>query len=100
MIVYNVDGEVIEKFVTRKRESGRLVGANVSVGVTDEFMSLVKANAANHAGPLNELARAGRIWSLIVESARNSAEPGVLFLDRYNGESNSWYYAEIEATNP
>jgi ribonucleoside-diphosphate reductase alpha chain len=107
MLVYNVDGEVIEKFVTRKRESGRLVGANVSVGVTDAFMTKVKRHIADKANErYNEFVttadnyEAHRIWSLIVESARNSAEPGVLFLDRYNGESNSWYYAEIEATNP
>jgi len=40
------------------------------------------------------------IWDLIIESAWASAEPGVVFLERYNQESNSWYFAPIVATNP
>lgn len=108
MLVYNVDGPVIEKFITRKREPGRLVGANVSVGVSDEFMKRVKRydpwKDEDTLLPLPGMdakdREAHRIWTLIVESAHASAEPGVIFIDRYNKESNSWYYAPIDCTNP
>lgn len=107
MIVYNVDGPVIEKFVTRKREPGQLVGANVSVGISDEFMSKAKGyqEAVDDGedwmfADFPEYVEAHRIWSLIVESAHASAEPGVLFMGRINNEANSWYYATIDATNP
>lgn len=103
MLVYNVDGPVVEKFITRKREPGRLVGANVSVGITKEFMERVKRYFEHDTidGTFaDEDAEAARIWNLIIESAHASAEPGVLFIDRYNEMSNSWYYAKIEATNP
>ena len=40
------------------------------------------------------------IWMTIVESAWKSAEPGIIWLERYNKLSNSWYFHRIVATNP
>ncbi|MNR46955.1 ribonucleotide-diphosphate reductase subunit alpha [compost metagenome] len=40
------------------------------------------------------------MWNDIIESAWASAEPGIVFMEHYNFESNSWYYATIIATNP
>src|SRR5690606_10956484 len=36
----------------------------------------------------------------IIQSAWASAEPGIVWMERYNKESNSWYFHEIVATNP
>lgn len=44
--------------------------------------------------------KARDLWDLIMVCARYSAEPGVIFIDRCNKESNSWYYAPIVVTNP
>lgn len=44
--------------------------------------------------------KARDLWDLFMVSARYSAEPGVIYLDRYNKESNSWYYSPILVTNP
>lgn len=95
MIVCNDDNENIEKFITRKTKSGFLSGANISVGISDSFMSEVK-----HAKENSINNKYSNLWNLIIKSAWKSAEPGVIFLERYNKESNSWYYAYIEATNP
>lgn len=106
MLVMNVESPCIEKFITRKREVGRLVGANISVAVTDAFMGRVKRHYRWMRGTTNQAADmwgdedAYRIWSLIIESAHASAEPGVLFVDTINNESNSWYYEKLETTNP
>lgn len=40
------------------------------------------------------------MWDFINTAARYSAEPGIIFIDRYNKEANSWYYAPIVVTNP
>jgi ribonucleotide reductase alpha subunit len=40
------------------------------------------------------------LWMTTVQSAFASAEPGIIFLERYNKQSNSWYFHVIVATNP
>lgn len=40
------------------------------------------------------------LWIDTVQSAWQSAEPGVIYLERYNNMSNSWYFHKIIATNP
>lgn len=44
--------------------------------------------------------KAREMWDLIIGSAHKSAEPGVIFMERYNKMSNSWYYNKIICTNP
>lgn len=44
--------------------------------------------------------KAREIWNKIIESAWASAEPGVVFMERYNKLSNSYYYNDIICTNP
>lgn len=48
--------------------------------------------------------KAKELWELITICARYSAEPGVIFIDRYEKESNSYYYLDnkgkIVVTNP
>jgi ribonucleotide reductase alpha subunit len=90
MLVCNDDNINIRKFIERKKTAGYLTGANISVGISDGFMGRVKSN---DVGALN-------LWNLLIESAWQSAEPGIIFLERYNKESNSWYFNIIEATNP
>jgi ribonucleoside-diphosphate reductase alpha chain len=44
--------------------------------------------------------KAREVWNTIIESAWKSAEPGVVFMERYNEMSNSWYFNPIICTNP
>src|SRR5690606_31920172 len=44
--------------------------------------------------------RAREMWDTIIESAWLSAEPGVVFLERMNEYSNSWYFEDLISTNP
>lgn len=91
--------------------------ANISVAVSDAFMQAVAEDgdwptqfptkamvAANPAlagtvkpGPTY---RARALWRMICESAWATAEPGVVFIDRYNAWNNTWYYQTIRCTNP
>jgi ribonucleoside-diphosphate reductase alpha chain len=43
---------------------------------------------------------ANELWNLINTAATYSAEPGIIFIDRYQKEANSWYYSPIIITNP
>ena len=40
------------------------------------------------------------LWSKLIESAHASAEPGIVFMERYNELSNSYYFNTLSATNP
>ncbi len=40
------------------------------------------------------------LWDQIVSSAHASAEPGIVFMERYNKMSNSYYFNPIICTNP
>ena len=101
--------DVIDKFVSRKKEldkmgKGRwLTGSNISVAVDEHFMALVesfkkKSSAGLEPGTAEK--RVARVWSNIIQSAWASAEPGIVWLDRYNRMSNSYYYNEIAGVNP
>src|SRR5579872_3943382 len=51
-------------------------------------------------GEVKKTIRARQLWDLICTSAWESAEPGMVFMDRYNTESNTWYYENIRCVNP
>ncbi|HCI78224.1 MAG TPA: hypothetical protein DHW02_00880 [Ktedonobacter sp.] len=93
----------IEEFITVKRTAGKIEHANLSVAVSDKFMQAVKDDAdwdLVWQGEVKKTIRARQLWDLICTSAWESAEPGMVFMDRYNTESNTWYYETIRCVNP
>ncbi|PZF77389.1 adenosylcobalamin-dependent ribonucleoside-diphosphate reductase [Aestuariivirga litoralis] len=93
----------IEDFVAAKQLAGRLRNFNLSVLVTDAFMAAVKAKAEwplVFEGDTYRIVSAERLWDKIVRSTYDSAEPGVIFIDRINAENNLSYCETIGATNP
>ncbi|GHO91307.1 ribonucleoside-diphosphate reductase, adenosylcobalamin-dependent [Reticulibacter mediterranei] len=93
----------IEEFITVKKQAGKIEHANLSVCVSDAFMQAVKDNTdwdLTWQGEVKKTVRARKLWDLICTSAWESAEPGVVFMDRYNKESNTWYYENIRCVNP
>ena len=120
MGVLHVDHPDIERFIAAK-DSGALSNFNISVGVSDAFMQALEADAGfplvHRAEPGEELIAAGAylredglwvyrevraqtLWDSIMASTYDHAEPGVLFVDRMNGENNLWYCEQLRATNP
>jgi ribonucleoside-diphosphate reductase alpha chain len=116
----------IEEFITVKKQKGKLLGSNLSVCVSDKFMKAVKENKdwtlkfpetafakydSEWDGDLVEweskgypvkdykTIKARKLWDLICESAWESAEPGVVFLDTYNKMNNTWYFEKIVSVN-
>lgn len=93
----------IEEFITVKRTMGLVTNANLSVCISDKFMEAVKNDAdwnLEWQGKVYKTVKANYLWNLICESAWASGEPGAVFMERYNKESNSWYFEKIICVNP
>ncbi|MCB0154431.1 MAG: ribonucleoside-diphosphate reductase, adenosylcobalamin-dependent, partial [Anaerolineae bacterium] len=104
MLIMNVWHPDVLEFISSKRTMGRITNANISVGITDDFMAAVKAEAdwdlifpdtthpdyddtwngdlaawqaAGRPVVVHKTVKAADIWNSIIESAWASAEPGV-----------------------
>ena len=103
MGVLRVDHPDIEEFIRAKRNENELTNFNISVGVTDEFMSCVHNNkpfSLKFEGKVYKQIDASALWDEIMRSTWDWAEPGVLFLDQINNDNPLYYCETIEATNP
>lgn len=129
MLILNCWHPDVVEFIASKREMGKITNANISVGITDKFMDAVHNNddwdlvfpdnsdpdyaqlwdgnldkwlAAGKRVIVHKTVKARAIWDSIIESAWDSAEPGVFFIERANKMSNSWYYdaGYLGCTNP
>ncbi|MBI3708227.1 MAG: ribonucleoside reductase, partial [Proteobacteria bacterium] len=93
----------IEAFIEAKREPGRLRMFNLSVLVSDAFMTAVKEDAPwelTFGGSSFKTLRARELWDKIMRATYAYAEPGVIFIDRINRRNNLHYCETIRATNP
>lgn len=120
----------ILEFITAKQTPGRLSKFNMSVLVTDEFMTAVKGNLPwnlefpdyeQHPEEYHDhwdgylshwkergfstkiyksFETANELWDIILHSTYTRNEPGVLFVDTMNKMNNLYYTESINATNP
>ena len=103
MATLSVSHPDIEEFVDAKRTAGRLSNFNLSVLVSDAFIEAVTADGdwtLNFAGKDYRTLKARALWDKIMRSTYETAEPGVIFIDRINHENNLAYCEHISATNP
>ncbi|MBL8805326.1 MAG: adenosylcobalamin-dependent ribonucleoside-diphosphate reductase [Rhodospirillales bacterium] len=103
MATMRCDHPDIEAFIEAKREPGRLRMFNLSVLVTDAFMTAVKEDAPWElvfGGTHYKTLRARELWDKVMRATYAYAEPGVIFIDRINRSNNLWYAESISATNP
>jgi ribonucleoside-diphosphate reductase alpha chain len=103
MATLRCDHPDIEAFVGAKREPGRLRNFNLSVLVSDAFMTAVERAEdwpLVFAGQLFRTVRARALWDSITRATYDCAEPGVIFIDRINARNNLAYCETITATNP
>ena len=104
MGVLRVDHPDIKEFVAAKRNSDKLTGFNVSVGVTDKFMEAIvhgyDSFDLTFEGQIYDTINPQELWDQIMESTWDWAEPGILFVDRINELNNLHYCETISATNP
>lgn len=103
MAVLRCDHPDIEEFIHCKANGISLTNFNISVGITDAFMQAVEDEGMFDlvwGGKVYKTVRARGLWNAIMRNTWDWAEPGVLFIDRINGENNLWYCETITATNP
>ena len=93
----------IEEFIDAKRTAGRLSNFNLSVLVSDAFIEAVSGDSdwtLKFGGREYRTVKARALWDKIMRSTYDTAEPGVIFIDRINQENNLSYCETISATNP
>lgn len=117
----------IEEFITVKQDLTRINGANLSLCISDGFMEAVEKDAdwpllfPDVSDPeydekwngdievwkslgkkvkVHKVVKARKIWDLIAEASWKSAEPGVVFMERYNKMHNNYYWNRINCVNP
>lgn len=98
----NVSHPDIMEFMDAKMVHGRLSHYNISVAVTEDFLTAVEADdmwefkfAQQSYGEI----RAREIWDKIIENMVNHAEPGLLHWNNLTS-NNSYYFDPIISTNP
>lgn len=105
MAVLRVDHPDIGEFINVKRDMKKLNNFNLSVAATDKFMNAVERRTSYdltnpREGKVTGSRDATEIFNAIVDSAWNSGEPGIIFIDRMNDANPTPQIADIEATNP
>ena len=126
MAVLRVDHPDVEDFVTCKINENQITNFNISVGITDAFMTAVKNNEEwelrfpdmkemkhkGFSGTIDQAEAAGitihtykkvkarELFDKIVKQAHHNGEPGVLFLDASNRSNPVPHLYPLEATNP
>ncbi|VVB77207.1 Vitamin B12-dependent ribonucleoside-diphosphate reductase [uncultured archaeon] len=108
MITISVDHPDIFDFIKVKQNITSVKYANISVRVTDEFMKAVEADGSFTLrfgnGVVNTIERtvkARELWNTLIKSARDWAEPGLMFWDTIKRNSPSEYNGmEVITTNP
>lgn len=117
----------IEEFITVKQDLKKINGANLSLCISDRFMRAVENDEdwqlifpdtedpdydnlwdgdiqtwlnKGKKVKVHKIVKARKIWDLICQAAWRSAEPGVVFMERYNKLYNNWYWNRINCVNP
>jgi len=105
MGVLRVDHPDIMKFITVKEDPAEFTNFNLSVALTDDFMSALEKGSDYALVNPRTLSEAGRmsakeVFDRIIECAWRSGEPGAVFIDRIDRANPTPSLGRIEATNP
>jgi ribonucleoside-diphosphate reductase alpha chain len=105
MGILNVDHPDIIEFITAKDDPKVLTNFNISVAITDEFMTALNENKTySLINPRNKQVvrevKSKKIFDLLVLMAWKNADPGVIFIDTINRVNPTPNLGKIESTNP
>ena len=91
MAILNADHPDIIRFISCKDDEGHITNFNLSVGITDKFMTQVM---------VNEDSPEAKLLKKIAAHAWKSGDPGVVFLDTIDIANPCPKLGKLEATNP
>lgn len=110
MITLSVDHPDVEAFIEIKNDPERrkVQYANISVRISDAFMRAVESDddftlSFENADTTKIIkkVKARQVWDKLVQNARDSAEPGLIFWDNVKKESTTEYNGmNVVTTNP
>ncbi|MFQ5499953.1 MAG: vitamin B12-dependent ribonucleotide reductase [Candidatus Zixiibacteriota bacterium] len=111
MAILRIDHPDILEFISCKDNLQDLTNFNISVGITDQFMSALanketfqlidpQTGGTYQSDGGDARLDAVDLFDNIVDHAWRTGEPGVVFLDRMNRGNPTSQFETIEATNP
>lgn len=109
MITLSSDHPDVSKFATSKHDITKVTGANISVRLSDKFLTAVANNTEyEQRFPLEgepiftNKVKAKEVWAVIVNSATQTADPGLIFWDNMINNLPAHCYEEFKtiSTNP
>ncbi len=105
MGILRIDHPDILEFIKIKRHAEELLNFNISIAVSDAFMKALKKNTSYHllnprTGKIEGKRKAKDVFEEIVESAWETGDPGLVFIDRINRDNPTPHIGDIESTNP
>ena len=88
MLTMDIAHPDIEEFITVKQDLKKVTGANISIRLSDEFMQAVEKDEDytlrwpidSKTPKYTKVVKAKDLWNLVIKSAHNTAEPGLIFL--------------------
>lgn len=89
MMVLNCYHDDILEFIDYKTDKTKLNNFNLSVNISDKFMSKIEQEGIEN-----------KIWNKICERAWRCGEPGILFGDTAEKYNNVPHLGKLESTNP
>ncbi|MDP2685251.1 MAG: adenosylcobalamin-dependent ribonucleoside-diphosphate reductase [bacterium] len=110
MVTLSVHHPDVLQFATMKQDKKKVTGANISLRLSDEFLQAVEDDTdyqirwpVDSDNPtISKMIRAREVWDVIVESATETAEPGLLMWDNITNNLPAHCYDDFFSlsTNP
>ncbi|RJQ21548.1 MAG: adenosylcobalamin-dependent ribonucleoside-diphosphate reductase [Nitrospiraceae bacterium] len=105
MGILRVDHPDVMEFIKIKRHAEELLNFNISIAVTDAFMEALQKDSEYdlinpRSGRATGRLKAKEVFSEMVESAWETGDPGLVFIDRINRDNPTPHVGTIESTNP
>src|SRR3954465_4035249 len=105
MGILRVDHPDVMDFIACKEDLTQITNFNISVAVTDKFMSAVKAGTSYDlvdptTGKVTGQLDARTVWDKMIDDAWRTGEPGCFFIDEANRYNPVPHVGQYEATNP
>lgn len=110
MLTLSINHPDIIRFCTVKNDPTKVTGANISVRLNKEFLDAVKNDTDyelrwpvdSKKPKISEKISARKVWNIIIDSAHQRAEPGLLMWDNVNENTPADYYERFasQGCNP
>lgn len=105
MGILRIDHPDVLEFIRIKRHEEELLNFNISISVTDAFMQALKNDSEYdlvnpRSNQVKGRLKAKDVFNEIVESAWETGDPGLVFIDRINRDNPTPHIGTIESTNP